>query len=222
MHFILRSFFLTVALVSLAFSFGASSAQADIVYLKDRENGFSVSFPDRWRARHNQKSDDVLTVLAPGHNEHAVCRIRVRGDRRFVVYPPRFAMPVQSVAYGKDFWDTYLGEYDDVFLQTVTNVAALGDGFASYAEAFFVTAVGPAVEKRGIMFASLHGDRAYIVDCSSTVESYEKWRKSFLSFVKSINFTRGPDAVPIGHYRNFMADRPVRIQGARALDVTYY
>ena len=88
MHLIFK-FCLTVA-VLLTFSF--SPAKAEIFYIEDQDGRFSVSFPDLWRITSNMKPDDQLTVMGPGKNDLAMCRVRVREEGRFKIYPQTILM----------------------------------------------------------------------------------------------------------------------------------
>ncbi|MCB1783301.1 MAG: hypothetical protein KDI13_04840 [Alphaproteobacteria bacterium] len=218
MKSVLKTFLVGAALCTITLS----SASAEIFYVEDQGNRFSLSFPDLWAVTQNQKPDDKLTVTGPGEYKFANCRVRVREDRRYLIYPRKFASSVQKVAYSKQFWDEYLGEYDDVTLQSVTDGAGLGQGFATYAEATFTTAENPIVHKRAIMFASLYYDNAYIVECSTEQTVYDQWRPAFLSIVKSVDFTRTTAIYPSGHYRKFLNDPELIINGPNKLDSDHF
>lgn len=218
MHSLLKSFLIGAVLCAAT----VSSAKAEIFYIEDQVNRFSVSFPDLWAVVNDQKPDDKLTVAAPGANSHATCRVRVREDRRFLIYPRKFASPIQHLHYSQDFWNAYFGEYNDVNVDVFKDDAGLGRGFASYAEASYTTADGPIVRKRGIMFATLYRDRAYIVDCAAEESVYDRWRPSFLSIVKSIDFDKVIDEFPQGNYRNFLADDDLVVNGPNPLDQSRY
>jgi hypothetical protein len=68
------------------------------------------------------------------------------------------------------------------------------------------------MRKRGLMFASLYHDKAYIVDCSAEESVYEKWRPAFMGVVKSVDFEKVVHELPSGNYRNFMAGPASRHQ----------
>ncbi|MFP4313944.1 MAG: hypothetical protein ACLFR0_06430 [Alphaproteobacteria bacterium] len=200
---------------------GAGSAQADVFYWEDAQTHLSFTYPDRWDVRHNQRPDDIYSVAAPGANNHAICRLRVREDNRYAIYPEYMANSIQRVAYSNQFWDEYLAEYNDVHVHRVYDDAGLGRGFASFAEASYTTALGPKMEKRGIMFASLYNNKAYIVECSAEKHAYPKWHNSFLSLVKSVDFRKEINEAKNGYYRNFYGESLV-IKGAKDIDVTVY
>jgi len=209
-----RSFVLGTA-VCLSF---VSTSQAEIFYIEDKDDLFSISFPDSWAVVNNQKSDDKLTIAGPGPNEFASCRVRVRSDRRFAIYPNKFETDVQKTAYSYEFWSGYLGEYNDVQINTFRDEAGLGNGFASMAEASFETAEGALVKKKGIMFASVYRNQAYVVDCSAEETVFNKWKPAFLSIVKSVDFTDKRQKTPQGSYRGFLSDEPTNVLGPTELE----
>lgn len=215
MNFFAKTTLLSAVLAALLIS----PARAEVFVLEDDVNGFSLSIPDSWAKITNQKPDDKLTIAGPGANDYATCRVRVREDRRFLIYPRIFADPVQQVAYSREFWNDYLGEYEEITVDAFKDDSGVGKAFASTAEASFMSTDGTPVRKRGIMFAGLYNDRAYIVDCSSEQTLYDKWRPVFLSIIKSVDFEKTIHEYPDGHYRNFNTDKEVTIQGPGIIDV---
>lgn len=211
----------TFLLTLSVFALGVTSANAEVFYWQDADTKMSFTYPDRWDVRHNQRPDDIYAVAVPGANNHAICRLRVREDKRFAVYPEYFANNIQRIAYSNDFWDSYLGEYNDVTMRRVYDDAGLGRGFASFAEADYTTALGPKMEKRAIMFASLYNNNAYILECSAEKHSYHKWHNSFLSVVKSVNFRKEINEAKNGYYRNFYGGNLI-IRGEKDTDVSVY
>ena len=210
-------FILALSLLTL----GAGSASAEVFYWQDADTKMSFTYPDRWHVRHNQRPDDIYSVAAPGENNHAICRLRVREDRRFAIYPEYYSSEIQHIAYSRDFWDSYLGEYDNVTVHRVYDDAGLGRGFASFAEASYTTALGPKMDKRAIMFGALYNKKAYIVECSAERVSYHKWHNSFLSLVKSVDFRKEIHQAKNGFYRNFYGN-PIIIKGERDIDISVY
>lgn len=198
-----------------------TSAQAEVFYWEDAVTHMSLTYPDRWHVRHNQRQDDIYTVAAPGVNNHAQCRLRVRSDHRFAVYPEYLADEVARINYNREFWDDYLGEYENVNVHTVYEDAGLGRGFGSYAEASYTTAQGPKMDKRALMLVALYNNKAYIVECSAQAQNYPKWHSSFLSLIKSVDFRKEIHQAKNGFYRNFY-DGELRIRGQRDIDVSVY
>ncbi len=215
MYKIIKSLFVGT-FVCFAF---VSSAQAGQFFYEDQKEGFSISFPDTWARVTNQKADDKITIVGPGEGDYATCKVRVRNDRRFVIFPGKFDADIQKVAYSRKFWNDYLGDYNNVVVDSFKDEAGLGLGYASMAEASYETAEGTLVRKRGLMFASLYHDRVYIVDCSSEESVYMKWRPAFLSIVKSVDFSKVRHKKTNGHYREFNKDPKVKVEGKRKLDV---
>ncbi len=197
-----------------SFSF---DAKAEVFVVEDQDDRFTVSFPDTWAEVVNQKSDDKLTIAAQGANEFVECRVRVRNEERYLVYPETLAAEVQRQYISRDFWDHYLGEYDAVDVISFKDDSGLGHGHASMVEAAYETAGGKIIRKRGLMFASVYGSNLYILECSSEATVYDKWRPAFLGIVKSIDFHRVSHPQRQGHYRDFK-DEQVEIVGPRELD----
>lgn len=215
MNKFLKSFLVCVAVLSIA----PKMARAEIFYVEDQNDRFSLSFPDTWSMTGNQKPDDKLTIIAPGENNMATCRMRVREDKRYVIYPRKFADAIQKTAYSRQFWDEYLAEFDDVSVDFFKDEAGLGRGFASMAEVSFTTADQPIAKKRGIMFATLYNDRAFIIDCSSEESVYQNFRSDFLGVVKSVDLVKTMHEDVNGHYRSFDKDEPVEVQGPKTFNV---
>jgi hypothetical protein len=185
----------------------AVPARADIFVWEDPESGLSLSFPDTWSVLNNMEPDDVITIKAPSASDEAVCRIKVRDDGRFLIYPPRYDSAAQRTAYSVDFWKSYLrGRYDNVIIHRVRDKAGLGRGHASYMLASFVTPGEYASLKSAIGFAALYNDKAYVVECSSFAGAFNNWLQLFQSIVGSVNFKKAHHEMVTGHYRNFMED----------------
>lgn len=185
-----------------------AAARADVVVWQDADTGLSLSWPDTWEIVNAADPDDIVTLAAPGRGDDAVCRVRARTDRRYMIYPSRYAWAVQRVAYSKAFWYDYLeGEYRDATIRDFGEPAGIGRGFASYALADFIQP-GPGRDtlRRGLMTASLYHDTAYIVDCSALAGAYARWAPMFRSIMKSVDFKKAIHEVPSGHYRNFLQD----------------
>ena len=199
-----------------AFSF---DAKAEIFYVEDQDDRFSVSFPDTWAKVSNQKEEDKLTIAAQGVNEFVECRVRVRNEERYLIYPETLAAEVQRTYISRDFWNHYLSEYDSYEIERFKDDAGLGYGHASMIEAAYETAGGKIVRKRGMMFASVYGSNLYILECSAEATVYDKWRQSFLGIVKSVDFQRVSHPHSQGYYRNFKTeDDQVEIVGPKELD----
>ncbi len=218
----MKSILSLLSVCAIAVTGLSSKVQASVYYWEDAETKVSISVPDTWRQVSNQKPDDVLTFLAPGQNEHAACRLRVRPDRRFVIYPQRYSGEIQRLHYSKEFWNDYVGEYDGAILHDVYDNSGLGRGFASHAKASFLTGTGLKMQKQGLMFASLYNDKAYILECSAQEAAYGKFEKYFLSVAKSIDFRKEIHELPTGHYRPFYFDKPLIINGEKSTDVSVH
>lgn len=214
-------FILSLSVLLLGAAAFHAPAKAEIFYWEDAQTHMSFTYPDRWHVRHNQRPDDIYTVGAPGQNNHANCRLRVREDKRFAVFPEYLSSQVARINYNRNFWEEYLGEYDNVEIHTVYPDAGMGRGFGSYAEASYTTALGPKMDKRALMFVSLYNNKAYIVECSAQAQSYHVWHNSFLSLVKSVDFRKEIHQAKNGFYRNYYGES-IRIRGPRDIDVSVY
>ena len=216
-------YFLRSSLIALALLVSqGSAAKAEIWQWQDPISKVSVTVPDTWRMRHNQKPDDVVTFYAPGPGDFASCRVRVREDKRFVIYPVRYSGEIQRLNVSKDFWNGYLADYSDVVVNQGIDNVGLGRGFAGFVNASYTTAIGPKVAKRSIAFASIYGDKAYITECSAQASVFDKWYPTFMSVIKSVDFRKSIHEFPSGHYRDFINDSQVIIFGKREIDKDYY
>ncbi len=216
MHSLLKSFLVGAVFCSIAFS--PSMSKAETFFVEDQDNRFTVSFPDLWKKVGNQKPDDKLTVVGQGENNFAICRVRVREDRRFVIFPSKFDDAIQRTSFSREFWNNYLGEYNDVDVTYFKDEVGLGFGYASMVEASYETAEGAIVKKRGLMLASLYHDQLYVIDCSSEASVYGKWKPAFMGITKSIDFDKVINEHKNGHYRDFMDDPEVEVRGPKVFD----
>ena len=208
---------------ALAIGLFSSPAIASEVYQwQAPHTQFSATFPEDWRQVSDQQPDDVLTIQGPKDSDYAMCRLRQREDRRFVIYPRENAGAVQRSSYNYDFWKTYMGEFNGASLNDGHDNAGLGQGFASYADISFVPSVGPQIQKRGIMLASVYNDKAYIFECSADVKAFDKWDHTFLDILKSVNFRKEYYQNYSGNYRPFEADRKLEVDGVRQIDSYVY
>ncbi len=215
--------FLCTVLLTVLLLCGASyTVRADYFVWQD-VGGLSFSFPDTWKAVTNADSDDLLTVMAPSGRGHAMCRVRVREDHRYSVYPPYYDSVIQKVDFSMGFWDRYLREYNDTEIYNIQNGAGLGRGFAGYAVAGYKSAVpGPLMDRKALMFASLYDDNVYILECSAHEDAFANWKGLFLSIAGSVNFRKGHHEILSGHYRNFMADPRIEFDGTEGRNTVSY
>lgn len=194
----------------MAFS---SPAHADYFVWQDPKTGVELTYPDTWKRIANQKPDDMLTIMAPkmtpDDTDQAICRLRTRSDKRWMVYPVWHAADVQRFAYNQTFWDDYLAEYDNTQVRLYKDDAALGKAFASSIVARFSRAVPkePRIARLGQMWAGVYYDTAYILDCSARAGAFQTWQPDFVSIAKSVDMRKVMHELATGHYRNFVKDR---------------
>lgn len=202
----------------LALSSVVSPVKAETFYVENQTSRFSVYFPDLWSVENNQKPDDKLTMVAPGKFDFAGCRVRVREERKHVIFPRRFDDEIQRLYYSEAFWDDYFGQYNDAKVDFFKDDAGLGIGNASMVEASFETDGAVVVRKKGMMFASQYHDKLYIVDCSAEESVYTKWRPYFLEIMRSVALGKVEQENTNGHYRVFQNDIPVDVEGPKVFD----
>ena len=209
--------FLLTAFTGLALLSGfATPAKADYFVWEDPASGLTFSFPDTWEVVSSADPDDVLTIMAPAGRAHAACRVRTNLDRRYLVYPPSYRDAIQKVDYSVPFWEKYMGEFEQPVIHEVKDGAGLGRSYASYAVLGFHSAVqGPAMNRQAIAFASLYNDTLFVLECSSHKDAFMDWKDAFTSIAKSIDFRKTYHENVTGHYRDFLADKTVRLKGDR-------
>lgn len=198
-----------------------TQASAHIFVIGDQDDGFTVAFPEEWTPVTNQKPDDKLTIAAPGGDDVASCRVRVREDRRFMTYPPSAAATIQNAAYGKDFWSTYLNEYDRPALSSVTTGARMGQVPATQASAFYVTP-REGIEKQAVMNAALYNGRAYIVECAAEADSFSRFSGAFTDIMNSLNPTKVGNGLRQSYYSDFTNDPMLIINRGGGDAALYY
>lgn len=192
-------------LILIAASILPLQAQADYFVWRDPASGLSISFPDTWKVLSSQKSDEILTIMAPSDNAQPTCKVKVRDDRRYVIFPAEYGRDVQNVAVSVPFWKQYLADYDGYNLARVYDGAGFGRWYASYAVGGYKAHSGSVAQlRRALMFASLYNDKLYILECSALSHAYEDWAMMFQSVVKSVDFKKAYHEFPIGEYANFL------------------
>lgn len=215
----IKKLFLFTAAVTFAVM---GAAQAEVYKWRDPDVKLSVTFPDDWHQLAGQQPDDVLTVAAPVENSFASCRMRIKEDRRFMIYPRDFAGAIQRTAVSHDFWEKYVGEFRAADLHLVGDDAGLGNGFASWADISFISPAGPKVQMRGFAYATTYNDHAYVFECSAEASVYDKFYHPFLSILKSVDMRAEYPTTVNGYYRDFQNDNPLRIHGEKDVDLFVY
>lgn len=195
---------LRLALFALILTF-PGIAKADIFTWQDQETGLSITFPDTWKMTNNANPDTILTVIGPSENDQPVCRIDVRDDKRYTIFPAKYGDAIQKVAVSDRFWKEYYANYDTPQVDYMFDGAGLGRWFASYALASYSRYFGTVLQtRRSIAFASLYNDKLYIVECSTLNHAYERWAVDFKGIIKSVDFKKAYHELPTGEYANFL------------------
>lgn len=195
--------FLFIALLILPLT-----AHAHYNVWQDPVTGLTLSFPDTWRRSHNQMPDDILVVKPEARSGHPVCRVRVRDDARFGIYPPQLDDSVQRVGYSKDYAEQYLAEYVRPKINVFQDGASIGRGHALYMEADYThTYPGPNMRRKAMVMISQYAEKVYIIDCSAKVEDFDNWKSLFLTFAKTVDFQKADHELWVGNYRNFLNEK---------------
>lgn len=182
-------------------------AKADYFVWQDDKTGLTLTFPDTWKLQNNANPDTIATIAGPSDNAQPVCRVDARDDKRYMIFPVRYNDAVQKVAVSKPFWDKYLSQYDGYTLGGVYDDAGLGKGNASYAVASYKSTLGTVMQdRRAVMFASLYGNKLYVVECSALAHGYDRWEMDFRGIIRSIDFKKFYHELPTGEYANFLKD----------------
>ncbi len=183
-----------------------SIARADYFAWQDEKTGLTITFPDTWKMMNNANPDTILTVAGPsGDNDQPMCRVDVRNDGRYTLFPARYGDAVQKVAVSMPFWEKYLGQYDGFTLGRVHDGSSLGRWWGSFALASYQKHFGTVLQaRRAIMFASLYNDKLYVLECSSLAHGYERWEANFRGIIKSVDFKKAYHELPTGDYANFL------------------
>ena len=180
-------------------------AKADYFVWQDEKTGLSLTFPDTWKTVNNANPDTIITMIGPSDEDKPVCRVDVRDDKRYTIFPARYGDAIQKVAVSQLFWKAYLGQYDEHTLGRVHDGAGLGRWFASFALASYTKHFGTVIQSRqAIMFASLYYDKLYVVECSALAHGYERWEMDFRGIIKSVDFKKAFHELPTGEYKNFL------------------
>lgn len=183
----------------------AVPARADVFKWEHPESGLTLTYPDTWAVLTQVEPDTIFRVQAPSTTDEAECRVRVRPENRFLIYPPRYDPAVQKVAYSADFWKDYLfGRYEDIMIHNVSDQAGFGRGYASYMLATYTTLGDDPALRSALGFASAYNDKAYILECSSLAGAFENWAGMFQSIAKSVDFRKAYHESASGNYRNFL------------------
>lgn len=195
-----------VFLLALCLTFFGTNANADIFIWKDADTNIKASFPDTWKIINNEQPDTILTVLAPDSEAMPICRLRVREDKRFRMYPVQFESDIQKVAYSHGFWEDYLiGQYDNLKMAQSLDESGLGRSFASFA---LFNYDGAATEddnfRQGLGFASHYYDFALIAECTANQIGYPDWVPEFMQFFGSIDYPKVYGITVNGEYRDFI------------------
>jgi hypothetical protein len=205
---------ITALLFGTVLCAGVHAAKADVFVWGDDKTGVTLSFPDTWKMVSSSQPDDLVTFMAPSGRAHASCRMRADGEGRYLVYTPELDWAIQKQFVSVNFWNKYVGEFDDPQILEVGDGAGLGRGWASFAVVKYKDAVqGPYMDRMGLMMASVYNDRLYVLECSSHADAFADWYKMFRSVAHTVDFRKARHELTVGNYRPFLDDDPITLKG---------
>lgn len=200
--------FLLSCLICLNFAF---PAMADQFVWSDANADFLLNIPDNWSKTSARFSDDMVVFEAPGAQNFASCRVRVRDDHRFDIYPGVYDASVSKATVNREFWDEYMAGYSGHRLNVFNSEAGLGEAYASRIDMTFIDEHADKVLKRGFAFAGLHQGQVYVFECSSDYNMFDGYYSVFLNILSSFRMNSKDDFDMQGDYRSFMHDETLII-----------
>jgi hypothetical protein len=195
---------LTMTAAMLSF---ASPVLADTSIYHDPNYDFSISYPDSWDVQGNPNPSIRWQVSAPKIADKVTCNIKANKDRRLMIYPERLMDKAVANQLNEEFWGQEFTKFNDVKTAKFYPTSGFGKGHASYANISYTTGSGKEAEHMtAIMLGSIYGDIRYVLTCSATTESFDKWSPLFSSIMGSITLKEKYHPVPTGYYRDFLSD----------------
>ena len=186
----------------------APAAKADTFVWKDPVNAYTMSFPDVWRV---QTDDDVYTrlrIAGPLREDGATCRMQVTPDGRLKIYPKYLLDRAVSETLDRNFWEREISQFKNARIVDYYDPASMGSkGDATGVNIVFQQDNGHGLDSmRGVMIASIYGDKRFEVTCTSKLDMYERYAELFLSIVDSVELDSRYHPFPTGYYRSFLMD----------------
>ena len=217
MQFISGRFFLLLVMICFGMVGFSGLVHADYILWEDEKTGVSLSFPDNWELGNNRKAGDVVTLLAPGdYKDRPVCRLNVRKDGRFQVFPPRLYPAIQEIAYSREFWEkAVLAYYPEPKVVQFGDNSGLGRAFGSYVLVDYRGDISQnppqdeaenPLEKRALSLIGIYGPDLYLFECSADKKGFDKWRPLFQSIAGSVELSPIFSSRPQGFYRDFLTE----------------
>lgn len=199
---------LIAAVLTVLFS---GAAQADTYVWKDKENGFTLSFPDSWTIQTVDTPSTRLRIAGPVWEDAATCRVKAEKDGRAKIYPKELMMQAVYEKLDRAFWEHEVNQYQSAVVTDYigpSNVGGQGD--ATAIKAYFVQDNGAGKQAMyGDMVGTLYGDTRYVVGCTCKASEYQKYATLFTSIMQSIQLEAKYHPFVEGYYRNFLIDKRV-------------
>lgn len=200
--------FMALVLFSVFLLASAPAAQADTFVWKDPVNAYTMSFPDVWRVQTDDNAYTRLRIAGPLAEDRATCRMQVSPDGRLKIYPKYLLDRAVSETLDRKFWEKEVSQFKNAKIVDYYDPASLGaKGDATGVNFIFQENSGHGTENmRGVMIASIYGDKRFEMTCASKFDIYDRYAQLFLSIVDSVELDSRYHPFPTGYYRSFLMD----------------
>jgi hypothetical protein len=197
----LKSITSFVSLICFLLFLTTSSAKADVFVWKDPEFNIDLVYPDDWRVQFNAHPDLKLHILAPQGRDFAACKVNVKRDARYKVYPIKYTTRINSIVFNAENIREHFVEEDYPSVIARNDFAAIGKADAVYAEVRYVgRQQGVSVPMQALVFATLYGDMNFVFECEAAAQNWAYWKPIFMNIAKSVDFPLAQDMLPHGRY----------------------
>lgn len=174
----------------------------------DPDFGFTVKYPDSWKAQGGLTPEQQLRVIAT--QSQAQCSFEASQDRRFLVYPRRFDKEILSNEFNWTRWENITANYEDRFFH-FDKTGSLGRGDARYTVVDYLDVKnGVEKSKRELIYASIYGDMSFVARCASAPHNYDEFFDTFMRMISSVDFTPAYSMHKNSYYRNFLGNGYVK------------
>lgn len=177
-------------------------AKAEVFVWQDAEFAVQFVYPDDWRPQFNPHPDVKLHVLAPQGRDFAACKISLKKDMRYVMYPSRYTTRINSIVFDVNGIKEHFVERDNVSVIYRNDFSAIGKADAVYADIRYVGRQnGVPVPMQVMMFATLFGDMNFVFECEAAAQNWVYWRPIFINMAQSVDFPISDQPMPYRQYQ---------------------
>lgn len=187
-------------------------AAAEVFVWKDKEYGFTFSYPDDWTLQTADSATTRIRIAAPlAKDSSATCRVKAEKDGRLKIYPKHMMMSAVVEKLDRNFWEQEANQYYKAVVTDYKGPVNMGgQGEATAVKVYFRQNFGEGMQDMfGTMIGSIYGDMRYIVGCSSKVSEYPKYAPLFASIMASVRLDEKYAPWAQGYYRDFLSDETV-------------